>query len=84
MANWMYTSFIFIKGLDQKAGQMKDQSKQFAQQSTELARIMYWRNMKLKVAIVIIVLSVLLYIAVPLIISATATTKSVTNTLSGT
>jgi hypothetical protein len=50
---------------------MKLKSKQFNQQATDLAKLMYWRNVKLKLAIAIIVIAILLYITVPLIINAT-------------
>ncbi|CAD8082803.1 unnamed protein product [Paramecium sonneborni] len=59
-----------LDNLDEKAEQMRVQSKQFHQQSHELAKIMYWRNMKLKILIGLIVLAVLLYIIVPLAINA--------------
>jgi len=35
--------------------------------STTLARIMYWRNMKLKIIIGVVILAILLYILVPII-----------------
>ena len=35
--------------------------------STSLAKIMYWRNMKLKIIIAVLILAVLLYILVPII-----------------
>nr|CAH69604.1 synaptobrevin 9-1 [Paramecium tetraurelia] len=59
-----------LENLDEKAENLKNQSKQFQQQSHELAKIMYWRNMKLKILIGLIVLAVLLYIIVPLAINA--------------
>ncbi|CAD8171112.1 unnamed protein product [Paramecium octaurelia] len=59
-----------LDNLDEKAENLKNQSKQFQQQSHELAKIMYWRNMKLKILIGLIVLAVLLYIIVPLAINA--------------
>lgn len=59
-----------LDNLDEKADKMKLQSKAFHGQAHELARIMYWRNMKLKIIIGLIILAVLLYIIVPLIIQA--------------
>ena len=64
------------KHLDGKADKMRLDAKQFQAQSTDLARLMYWRNVKLKVGIIIIVLCVILYITIPLIITATAANKA--------
>jgi hypothetical protein len=50
---------------------MANNARDFSTKANELAKLMYWRNLKLKVIILLIVLAVLLYITIPLIITAT-------------
>lgn len=46
---------------------MRNQAHEFKNQSTDLAKIMYWRNLKLKIILGIIVLAAGAYIIVPII-----------------
>ncbi|CAD8111882.1 unnamed protein product [Paramecium primaurelia] len=55
-----------------KAEDLNKNAKSFAKNSAELASIMYWRNMKLKIIIGLIILAGLLYIIVPIIIKVSA------------
>eukprot|EP01017_Pseudomicrothorax_dubius_P036789 TRINITY_DN5301_c0_g1_i3.p1 TRINITY_DN5301_c0_g1~~TRINITY_DN5301_c0_g1_i3.p1 ORF type:complete len:266 (+),score=70.23 TRINITY_DN5301_c0_g1_i3:101-799(+) len=56
-----------IDGLSQKTQKMNDMSRNFQKQSADLARIMYWRNMKLKIIIGVLVVGILLYIIIPIV-----------------
>ncbi|CAD8112267.1 unnamed protein product [Paramecium sonneborni] len=55
-----------------KAEDLNKNAKSFAKNANELAQIMYWRNMKLKIIIGLIILAGLLYIIVPIIIKVSA------------
>lgn len=48
---------------------MRMKAEQFHKSSTSLAKMMYWRNMKLKIIIAIIIIAILLYIIVPIIVT---------------
>lgn len=49
---------------------MRKKAEHFHKDATSLARILYWRNMKLKIIIVILVIAILLYIIVPIAVTA--------------
>lgn len=53
-------------------GSKLDNANQFSKSATELERLMYWRNCKLKIIIGLIVISILAYILVPIIQKATS------------
>jgi hypothetical protein len=42
----------------------------FARDATQLKRIMYWRNMRLKIIIAFVILAVILYITIPIAVTA--------------
>lgn len=46
---------------------MKSVAKDFSKNAEELKKIMYWRNMKLKIIIIVIVVAILCYILIPII-----------------
>ncbi|CAK73996.1 unnamed protein product (macronuclear) [Paramecium tetraurelia] len=58
-----------LDNLDEKAITLKNESIKLKKSSTELAKIMYWRNMKLKILFGLIILAGLLYIIVPIVIN---------------
>ncbi|CAD8207162.1 unnamed protein product [Paramecium octaurelia] len=55
-----------------KSEKLADGAKNFSKNAADLASIMYWRNMKLKIIIGLIILAGLLYIIVPIIIKVSA------------
>jgi len=59
-----------------KSENMKVLANQFQKDSTSLAKQMYWRNMRLKIIIGLIILAVILYIVVPIAIKYSGNNSS--------
>ncbi|KAM3142593.1 hypothetical protein pb186bvf_005252 [Paramecium bursaria] len=58
--------------LSNKADTLNVNAQSFAKNAEDLASIMYWRNMKLKIMIALIVIAGLMYVMVPIIIQVSA------------
>jgi hypothetical protein len=58
------------EAVSEKTQKMQEMSRQFQKNSSELASIMYWRNMKIKIIIGVIIIAILGYILIPIIINA--------------
>jgi len=46
---------------------MKNVAKDFSKNAEDLKKIMYWRNMKLKIIMIVLAIAILCYILVPII-----------------
>lgn len=55
-----------LETLDEKSYSMRKQAEKFKKDAVELRKMMYWRNVKLKIIIFLIVISILLYIIIPI------------------
>jgi vesicle-associated membrane protein 4 len=53
-----------------KTYEMQQMAGAFARDATQLKRIMYWRNMRLKIIIAFVILAVILYITIPIAVTA--------------
>ncbi len=65
-----------LNRLEGKTSNMKDAANTFNKQSHDLERLMYWRNMKLKIIIALVIIAVLAYILIPIIAANVASGSS--------
>lgn len=57
------------QALEGKTHEMQNTAGNFSNKATQLKRLMYWRNLKLKILIGVIIVAILLYIIVPIIVA---------------
>ncbi|KAJ1639803.1 synaptobrevin-domain-containing protein [Pavlovales sp. CCMP2436] len=68
-----------LEVLEDKTDALRTEAQTFQRQATDLKRVMLWRNLKLKLIIVVIVLCVVGYVTVPMIHKAVLASQALSN-----
>jgi len=62
----MLDNQVQLEDLEKKSETLKDHANQFKESAGELEKIMYWRNCKLKILIVIAIVALICIIVIPI------------------
>ncbi|CEM33425.1 unnamed protein product [Vitrella brassicaformis CCMP3155] len=59
-----------IESLEQKTDNLRTSAQQFQRNAVDLRRMMWWRNIKVKIILALVILAIALYILLPIIMHA--------------